>query len=343
MTSYAHDPVASTIVACWPTGDGAVAHRAARVPRALDHSLARRTAKALTALSAHLWAAYADHTTHEIDPAALAAAVRSPNQPVGDLLRVMEDGCAETAHLLGRVVARAPGRAFRDAVVADVRAETGAVLDAGDGVLTGRSAQAVAHPRADAPPEQLVVAHALLHDDPLGPPAIVTSVEPTAAAVATLRWLRASAALVAERVGHAVPDVVALAEAIGHEDLPVARHVLCTLAGVGAEEVVLDLLQEAVLARQGWFVVCPPPTDRPDPDDGCGGHRAVSTVLDPLDPVSCLIDGLVRGLHGCFRVWFDDVVTRESPGADPRLVGTARTAALRGRYTDEVRALVRRG
>ncbi|MCM3847862.1 hypothetical protein ND486_16865 [Pseudonocardia sp. DR1-2] len=338
MTTYAHDPVASTIVACWPTGDGAVAHRAARVPKSLDHSLARRTAKALSALSTHLWATYADQAAHELDPETLAAAVRHPNQPVGDLLRVMEDGCAETAHLLGRIVARAPGRAFRDAVVADVRAETDAVLDADDGVLTGRSAQAVVHPRCDAPAEQLLVAHSLLHDDPLGPPAIVTSVEPNAAAVATLRWLRASAALVAERVGHTVPDVVALAEAIGHEDLAVTRHVLCTLAGTGEAEVVLDLLQEAVLARRGWFVVCPEPA--PDPERG---HRAVSTVLDPLDPASCLLDGLVRGLHGCFRVWLDDVVARETPGADPRLVGTARAAALRLRYTDEVRRSVRAG
>lgn len=338
MTTYAHDPVASTIVACWPTGDGAVAHRAARVPRTLDHSLARRTATALSALSRHLWAAYADQAAHEIDPAELAAAVRHPNQPVGDLLRVLEDGCAETAHLLGRIVARAPGRAFRDAVVADVRAETDAVLDADDGVLTGRSAQAVVHPRCDAPAEQLLVAHSLLHDDPLGPPAIVTSVEPNAAAVATLRWLRASAALVAERVGHAVPDVVVLAEAIGHEDLAVTRHVLCTLAGVAEEEVVLDLFQEAVLARQGWFVVCPEQAPHPEQ-----GHRAVSTVLDPLDPASCLLDGLVRGLHGCFRVWLDDVVTGEGPGTDPRLVGATRIAELRRLYAEEVRRSIGAG
>ncbi|MEJ8282065.1 hypothetical protein [Pseudonocardia spirodelae] len=330
MTTYAHDPAASTLLACWPTGDGAVAARVARVPRGLDPVRARRAAKALTTLSAHLWAAYAERAVHEIGALQLPEAVRHPNQPVGDLLRVMEDGCAETAHLLGRIVADAPGRAFREAVVAEVRTEIGAVLDADDGVLRGRCAQAVAHLRRDAPAEQVRLAHSLLHDDPLGPPAIVTDVEPAAAAVALLGWLRASATVVSARVGHAVPDVVALAEAIGHEDLPVVRHALCGPGGVADDELVTDLLEEAALARLGWFVLCP---QRSGPAAGPEGHRAFSTVLDPLDPASCLLDGLVRGLHGCFRVWLDDVAGGSGLPA----------AALRERYAEQVRREIRAG
>lgn len=335
MTTYAYDPTASTVVATWPTGDGAVAHRVARVPRGWDAELARRTAGALTRLSERLWVAYSEQEVDEVRPDELATAVRHPNQPLGDLLLTMDDERVEAAHLLGRIVARAPGRALRDAVVRDVVAESEAVRSAEAGDLTGRAQQAVTHCRPDAAAEQLVAAHALLHDDPLGPSGLLTSVEPHAAAVATLRWLRAAAGVSASLVGHTAADVIALAEAIEHEDLPIARQVLDMVPGSPDADVVRELLHEGVLAAGGYFVVCP--QRHPDPEDYEHGHRAVATVLDPREPGRCLLDGLIRGIQGCFHVYIDEITTRERPGVDPRSTGPAWAAQLRSRFDKEVR------
>lgn len=339
MTTYAYDPTASTLVALWPTGDGAVAHRVARVPRGWEAEPARRTAGALTRLSERLWVAYAEQEVAEVGSDELATAVRCPNQPVGDLLLTMEDGRVEAAHHLGRILSRAPGRAMRDAVVLEVVAESEAVRSADAGDLTGRAQQAVVHCRPDAPDEQLVAAHALLYDDPLGPEELVTAVEPHAAAVATLRWLRAAAGVSASLLGHTGADVIALAEAIDHEALPIAQQVLERVANSSDADVVRELLQEGVVAAHGYFVVCP--EQHPEPDGPERGHRVVTTVLDPHEPGRCLVDGLVRGIHGCFRVYLDEVTTRERPGVDPRLTGPRWAAELRRRFVDEVRHAVR--
>lgn len=348
MTTYAHDPTASTIVATWPTGDGAVAHRVVRVPKGLAAELARRTAGTLTQLSTLLWRGYSDQEVDEIAPFRLVEAVRYPNRPCGDLIEIVEDDRAETAHLLGRIVDRAPGKAFRDAIVAEVRAELDAIMAADDGDLTGRARQAVVHVRPDPDETHLAAAHAALHDDPLGPQELLTSIEPNSAAVAALCWLRTSAVHVATVVGHSVADVVALAEAIGHEDLRIVRQVLDPAHGMSDAEVVRDVLQEAVLANRGYFVLCPEKHEPFDPDPSPDGapqhqHRAVATLLEPSEPGSCLVQGLIRGLHGCFRVYVDAVTTRERSGTDPRLTGPERAATLRARYFSEIREVVRTG
>ncbi|MBC3193007.1 hypothetical protein H7X46_18265 [Pseudonocardia sp. C8] len=344
MTTYAHDPAASTIVASWPTGDGAVAHRVARVPRNWDGELARRTAGVLTRLSTHLWCAYAELEVDEIRPFRIVEAVRYPKLPIGEQPPTImgEDDRVEAARLLGSIVSRAPGRAFRDAVVQDVRAEIDAVLAADGGDLAGRARQALAHVRPVVPDDQLAAAHALLHDEPLAPWALLTAVEPTVAAVAVLRWLRAAATLTAAVVGHTTSDVVALAEAIGHEDLTVTRQVLEMTSTADDDEVVRLVLQEAVLAGRGQFVVCP---DRAEPIDSGDGddhsHQVVTTVLDPAEPGRCLVDGLIRGLQGCFRVYADEVGTRDHPDADAQWPEAGRAAELRRRFSDELRKVLR--
>lgn len=358
MTTYAHDPDASVLVASWPTGDGAVARTIARVSRNWDHGLARRAAGALTRLSTCLWLAYSEDEVAGIRRVAITDAVRRPKQPSGDLLTITEDDCVEAAHLLGRIVSLAPGRAFVDAVLRDVHDEVDAVRRADAGDLTGRARQAVAHVRPEVSNDQLATAHALLHDDPLEPVELLISVEPNAAALAALGWLRAAAGHVAVRVGHPVPDVVALAEAIGHEDLRVTRAAVAPSRRMTDEELVFDLLQEAVLAGRGYFVVCP---DRPEQSgtdfgDGPGTdpgtdpgadredahrHRVVTTVLDPAEPGRCLVDGLIRGIQGCFRVYADEATTGGRPGAEPPSAGPQRATELRRRFVTEVREAMR--
>lgn len=243
----------------------------------------------------------------------------------------------EAAHQVGRLVHPTPGRALREAVLREVAVEAEAVRSAAGGDLGGRAQQAVTHPRPDAAEVGLITAHALLYDDPLGPAELFTAVEPHAAAVATLRWLRAAAVCTAALAGHTVHDVVALAEAIEHEDLRVARRVLELVADMTDAEVVRDLLHEAMFAARGYFVVCPDRPPEPDLPGDEHRHRAVSTVLDPREPERGLLSGLVRGVHGCFRVYIDEVTARERPGVDPRLTGPVWAAQLRERFCTQVR------
>lgn len=340
MTNYGHDPAASAIVAMWSTGDGAVAHKVARVPPAWAHEWARRAAGALTVLSARLWLAYAEDTVADVPLDRLAGAARRPSVPIGALQWRDDDEYVEAAHEIGRIIAGAPGRAFRDAIVRDVAAEVEAVRAADRGDLSGRAQQALEHPRPNARDTQLAAAHALLHADPLGPAQLSTTVEPTAAGIAALRWLRGASAATAVLLGHGPADVIALAEAIEHEDLRVARSALAMVDGNSESDVVWDLLHEAVLAGRGRLVVCPDRYDASEETDELG-HRLITTVLDPREPGRSLVGGLIRGIHGCFRVYVDEISTRESPDVDPRLTWSMQAAELRSRFCDEVRQAVR--
>lgn len=340
MTTYGHDPAASTIVAVWTTGDGAVSHKVARVPPSWGHEPARQTAGALTVLSARLWLAYAEEEVRDVPCRQLPEAVRRPFLPIGSMVRREDDGRLEAAHEIGRVVARAPGRAFRDAIVRDVAAEVEAVRAADRGDLSGRAQQAVEHPRPHARDAQLAAAHALLYDQPLGPAELHTTVEPTAAGVAALRWLRAASTVTAGVLGHGPGDVIALAEAIDHEDLGVARSALAMTSGNSDADVVWDLLHEAVLAGRGRLLFCPdrygPPVEADEHE-----HRLVTTVLDPREPGRSLVSGLVRGIQGCFRVYVDEISTRDGADPDPLLTWSKRSAELRSRYCDDVRQAAR--
>ncbi|TCK21567.1 hypothetical protein [Pseudonocardia endophytica] len=341
MTIYGHDPATSAIVAVWSTGDGAVAQKVARVPPSWAPEQARQTAGALSVLSARLWLAYAEEEVDEIPLRQLPEAVRRPFLPIGSLVQHEDDGRLEAAHEIGRLVARAPGRAFREAIVRDVTAEVEAVRAADGGDLGGRAQQAVEHPRPQAQDEQIAVAHALLLDEPLGPAELHTTVEPTAAGIAALRWLRAASTVTAGVVGHAPADVIALAEAIEHEDLGVARSALAMASGNSDADVVWDLLHEAVLAGRGRLLFCPDRYGPPPVEADEHGHRLIVTVLDPREPGRSLVSGLVRGIQGCFRVYVDEISTRDGPDTDPLLVWSKRSAELWSRYCDEVRETAR--
>jgi len=66
----------------------------------------------------------------------------------------------------------------------------------------------------------------------------------------------------------------------------------------------------------------------------------ITTVLDPREPGRSLVGGLVRGIHGCFRVYVDEVAARERRGAEPR-PALPTSAGLRTRFADDVRAAMR--
>ncbi|MDQ4115649.1 MAG: hypothetical protein M3235_01665 [Actinomycetota bacterium] len=137
--------------------------------------------------------------------------------------------------------------------------------------------------------------------------------------------MRAASTSTATLVGHEPPDVIALAEAIDHEDLRVARFALAMLPGNSESDVVWDLLHEVVPAGRGRLVVCPDRYSAAEETDELG-HRVIATVLDPREPGRSPVSGLVRGIHGCFRGHIDEISTRERPDLDPRGVGTPLSA-----------------
>ncbi|WP_329485160.1 hypothetical protein OG618_00995 [Kitasatospora sp. NBC_01246] len=70
------------------------------------------------------------------------------------------------------------------------------------GDLTGRARQAVRLGREGASPVQVAAADRILEQDPFGPAALFTGIDPTAAAVAAAHWLAAAAEVTAEATGH---------------------------------------------------------------------------------------------------------------------------------------------
>jgi hypothetical protein len=104
----------------------------------------------------------------------------------------------ESAHRVGRALHELGRTALTNQVTAELRAELRAVEQAELGDLSGRGQQAVVLTRADASPAQVAAADRLLHKDPLGSSALMSDLDPTAAAVAAAHWLDASAAVAAE-------------------------------------------------------------------------------------------------------------------------------------------------
>ncbi|MBW0101949.1 hypothetical protein [Pseudonocardia sp. KRD291] len=343
MTTYAHHPSASTIVATWPTGAGSVADRVTRIPATCEGAGARHLAQALDRLSEHLWIAYTTpgtDGTDEPDAVRLAAILRRPNMPVGDLLRIAEDRRDEAAHTVGRLLAEIDDRGCREAVVREVEAECHAIRSAMAGDLTGRAQQAVTRIRRDVLTCQFTAAHALLHDVPMGSEFLFTEVEPVAASVAALEWLGA-AVLVTARLDGSTSAVQLLAHAqlVSERDLRIAIAVLDHHV-TNAEGVVRDLLQEALFAAAGYFVGSA--DENLDEDPQLHGGRAGSTVLDPAEPGRSLLEGIIQGIQSCFEVYLDETTARECPDPDPRLTGPHWAQQVRQRFDAELREVVQK-
>lgn len=347
MTTYAFHPSAATIVAIWPTGAGSLAHRVTRVPRTCDDARARRLAQALDRLSEQTWFAYTTPGTDEPDTARLTALLRRPNMPIGDLLRIADDDRDEAVHGVGRLLREIDDRGCREAVVRELETECAAVRSAIAGDLTGRAQQAVTLLRGNVNRVQFASAHALLHSVPMGSELLFTDVEPVAAAVAALEWLGA-AVLATARLAESPSSLHLLARAqlASERDLGVAMAVFRHPVS-NAEGVVRDLIQEALLAAAGYFVVDPKAQldgghtdDHGDDGELDGGHGVARTVLDPVAPGRSLLEGILAGIQGCFEVYLEEITIRERPDPDPRLTGPHWAEEVRQRFDAELRDVV---
>lgn len=340
MTTYAHHPSASSIVATWPTGAGSVAHRVTRVPSTCDDALARHLAQGLDLFSEQLWTDYSSATTDRPDPVRFAGVVRRPNMPVGNLLRRAVDDHDEAVHQIGRLLAEVDDRGTRKSVIREIEVECTAVRSAADGDLTGRAQQAVTRLRGRLAPGRLAVAHEIMHDVPMGSERLFTEVEPLAAAIAAAEWLGAAIVVTAPLVGlDSAVRTLARAQLVADQDLRIAMAAVHH-PGPAAEDTVRALLRQGALAATGTFVIGEEELEDPlGPWNADEDDRVVRTVLDPITPGRSLVEGLLAGIQGCFEVYLDEITRRDQPDPDPRLTGPHWHEEVRQRFDAEVRRM----
>ncbi|MFD8695422.1 hypothetical protein [Kitasatospora purpeofusca] len=211
-----------------------------------------------------------------------------------------------------------PGRAGRALHTLDnadlttaVLAETATELTAELGDLTGRARQAVLLSRESASPTQVAAADHLLAQDPFGPAALFTEIDPTAAAVAAARWLAAAAEVTAEATSHSPTTLLLEAdniEALPHETPTLVLQLL--EAGASPYDAVTGLVRHALHVADGLL---PDPDglreQLEDLDDELTEHTGPNTdpediglrltPLDPNRPAPDLLEDLLAGIHGC--------------------------------------------
>lgn len=347
MTSYAHHPATSSIVATWPTGAGSVAEEVAVLPEGCDAAVARAISLEMDRLSVQLWRPYGIGDTLPPDAVRLVDILRRPNLPVGTLVRIADDPLDEHAHRLGRLFADLDdGGECREAVAREIGRECVAVGDAMVGELTGRAQQAVTIVRAVPDPGQLARAHALLHEVPLGPERLFTEVGPVMAAIAAFEWLCSALKVAHRRGGYGyVEEVLANARAVTDRDLRVATgllrhptvdssvlvHRFLNAAQLAAAGMVLaEPVGELALGLQGAVVA----------DDAGKEIEMTATVLDPAEPGASLLAGILSGIQACYDLYLDDTAAAEITDDDPRLTGSHWEEGIRRRFCDEVRHAV---
>ncbi|WP_329586928.1 hypothetical protein OG500_36980 [Kitasatospora sp. NBC_01250] len=332
MTRYCVDPVRHELIAVWGTGQGELAARVAALPAGTDLAALSRLAAALTQLSTAAWRTY----THPASAAdsldvdsegwhreqerrafeEVPQAVEAPNLPHGGTMTVSYSPVLENAHRIGRALLALELPELTDTIRDETAAELAAVESAELGDLTGRAQQAVLLSREGASPVQVAAADRLLEEDPFGPSALYSEVDPTAAAVAAAHWLRAAAEAVSEASGYEASEVVREAdtiEALPHETPTLVLELLD--AGFSPYDAVTGLVRHAMKVADG--VLPDPATFREQLDeaeemvaqysDDDGGSEAVLsgirlTPLDPRRPARDLLEDLLLGIHGCWLV-----------------------------------------
>lgn len=351
MTRYAIDEERRLLLASWSTGLGDTARVVAELPPATDRSAALQLADELSALSQALWRCY----THPASAASslelnttgwrregdreafkeVVPALAKPNLPQNGDLLVSYIPVEEGAHRVGRVLHDISSTDLTGQVAAEVKAELEAVEQAELGDLSGRARQAVALTHADASPAQVAAADHLLLADPLGSDALMSNVDPTAAAVAAAHWLMAAASVAAEKSGLEPEQVVLEAdniEALPHETPTLVLESL--VSGMSPHNAVTGLIQGAMTVAEGKLPAVElldalseklkrlaPHIDQGDP----GQHEQMMdslriTPLDPSRPALDLLEDLLSGIHGCwliFEEYAERPGSRELSGAEP--------------------------
>ncbi|MFC8452092.1 hypothetical protein [Kitasatospora sp. NPDC057223] len=369
MTRYSVDLDRRELIATWGSGQGDLATLLAAVPAGTDIGLLCRLASALTQLSAAAWRTYTHPagSTGSLEPDSesrrrererrafteVPQAVAAPNLPRGGSITVSYSPLVENANRVGRALLALGIPELTAAVRAETGVELAAVEGAELGDLTGRAQQAVLLSREDASPVQVAAADRLLEENPFGPAALFSDVDPTAAAVAAAHWLYAAAETASDVSGYAPTDVVREADNI--EALPYATPTLVLElldAGASPYDVATGLVRHALRIADG---VLPDPqafreqleeaeeilaeyADGAEPD-----AELRLTPLDPDRPARDLLEDLLTGIHGCWLLHSeyhepdDENAGDDAAEPDEERAAQHRYAAGRERFAQLVR------
>ncbi|WP_369182871.1 hypothetical protein [Streptomyces sp. Y1] len=346
MTRYSIDPGRHELIATWGTGEGDLAARIAALPASTDTAALMRLARALTHLSEAAWRTYTHPASaaSSVEPNSegwrraeerkafdeVPGAITQPNLPQDGMLDVDYSPLVESAHRVGRALHAIGNADLTDAVLAEVGTELAAVENAELGDLTGRARQAVLLSREGASPVQVAAADHLLEQDPFGPAALFTDIDPTAAAVAAAHWLAAAAEVTAETTGHSPTAVLFEAdniEALPHETPTLVLELL--EAGASPYDAVTGLVRHALHIADG--LLSDPAGLREqleDIDDTLAQHTGPDTdpedtglrltPLDPKRPAPDLLEDLLAGIRGCWLLHdeYDEVDDEDDFGDD---------------------------
>ncbi|MFI9274867.1 hypothetical protein ACIGXM_29765 [Kitasatospora sp. NPDC052896] len=376
MTRYCVDPDRNELAATWGTGEGDLTSRIATAPAGTDTATLLRLARALTQLSEAAWHTY----THPASAAGslepnsegwrreqerqafgeAAEAITRPNLPQAGSVFVSYSPLVESAHQVGRALHVLDSPDLTKAVLAETTTELAAVESAELGHLTDRAQQAVLLSREDASPAQVAAADHLLEQDPFGPAALFTDVDPTAASVAAAHWLAAAAEVAAEASGQNPTTVVLEAddiEALPHETPTLVLELLDS--GATPNDAVTTLIRHAMHVADGLL---PDPTalreqlddfeetlaeytdgdEEPDIEDAA----LRLTPLDPKRPARDLLEDLLTGIHGCWLLHneYDELNDDEknSTENDEEREAEANQHHSRARFAQLVRAAAAR-
>lgn len=220
VTEYAYDRTRNALLAVWSVGIGNIAETVVTFGEDLpgpEYGL--QLGYELAELSRYLWRTYTHPLTAAVDQPdealsrarnqlaidLVTRAMREPNLPVGNQMRICESDVLEAGHQVGRMLRRIGDGGVIDQAVADVEAEIDALRRAALGDLTGRANQAVVLTRSDPQPQQVAAAHAYFEKDPMGPPELYTKIDATSAAVAAVHWFCA-ALMIARRASEEDPS-----------------------------------------------------------------------------------------------------------------------------------------
>ncbi|MFF7991955.1 hypothetical protein ACFZDG_19440 [Kitasatospora xanthocidica] len=346
MTRYSIDPDRRELIATWGTGAGDLATRVAPLPTGPGIAVLLDLARALAQLSEAAWLTY----THPASAAAsmepnsegwrreeerkhfaeVADAIAKPNLPSGGSMVVSYSPLIESANRIGRALHELDDPALTEAVLAETATELTAVENAELGDLTGRTQQAVLLSREDASPVQVAAADRLLEQDPFGPAALCSDLDPTAAAVAAAHWLAAAADVTADASGHAPVHIVREAdniEALPHETPTLILGLIED--GATPYEAVTGLVRHALHITDGLL---PDPdalreqlddleetlAEYSDDEADLDNITLRLTPLDPKRPARDLLEDLLTGIHGCWLLHseYDDLDHEDDTNAE---------------------------
>ena len=267
VTEYAYNRARNELLAVWSVGIGQVAQTAVAFGEDLPSSeYGLQLGYELTELSRHLWHTYTHPLTAAVDQPdealsrardqlaidLVTGAMRWPNLPEGNQIRVCDSDVLEAAHQVGRRLVQIGDGSVTNQTVADVEAEIDALRRAALADLTGRANQAVMLTRSDPQPQQVAAAHAYLERDPLGPPEIYTKIDATSAAVAALHWFD-SAVILMRRAAHgdssdAPPTCRPVQDGDLSSDLNMQLFRQMAL-GASPQDVVVGMVRDGMAAR----------------------------------------------------------------------------------------------